>query len=1110
MEQLARALCDITRSAPLAPLTPEVVIVPSKGVERWLTLELAQALGVCAHVRFPFPRTFVDDAISAVLADEDPKDRFTRESLCWAIASLLPDLCREPELGEVARYLEGAEEQKLFGLANRIAHSFDQYAVFRPDLVQSWERGAGSGWQPVLWRALVSRLGDNHLGARLARFRERFVELPSLPPELPSRVSAFGISALSPSYLELLSLLGTRMEVHAFLLSPSAKIVADLASRKDELRRRWQLGHGLPRDAKHEPDVRGLTRSMGRVAWETESILACVGDVVSDDKFVAPPTTDALGVLVSEALGLEESGDLRYLARDDRSIAVHACHGPMREIEVLRDQLRALFEADATLEPRDVVVFLCDVERYAPFVDAVFAVDPSSAEYIPYRISDRSQRSTSVVAGALLALLEMLGGRFGASAVLDLLKLEPIRDKAGLVPEEIARLEDWLLEVGVRFGIDADHKSEEGLPAQPEGTWRFGLTRLLLGFALPGEDHLLFEGSLPYDAIEGKEALAAGKLAELVERLIAFRERLSQPLTPVNWQVVLGDMLSAFVLLPEHASWQLSATREAIESFVEGATRAGFDQPIGRAALVDLLTDVLERERVAHAFLSGGVTFCSLTPMRSIPFRVVCLVGMSDGQFPRQSSALAFDEMAKEPRVGDRATRDEDRLAFLEALLSARERVIITYVGRGLRDDAKLPPSVVVGELLDALDARFTLDDGTARTPARGRPRKAPPAEQLALFRNVTPAPPPPRAAEPATTRIIVEHPLQAFSLRYFDDAREDARLFSYGQIELGGARALVAEPTVQPPLFPTPLATEPLPRIDLDELAVFFDHPARFLLERRATLDLRERSKFFDEREPVEPDGLEAHVIGQWVLGRVLEGLDHDTTYTLTRATGKLASGTLGRVHFEEYWQRASTLGRIVLAERGSGPQRRMDVTVALGERVVEGVVDRIWPKARVSFAYSARPARVELELWIRHLALSAANLGLPSILVRRAGDGAKVEVVRLPALDPELAKERLAQLVTIFDIGQQRPLCFFPRSARVFAQKLWDNTEHSKALRAAHAEFSNSKDELGEGHDPYFSRLFPGTEALGDDYDSPTFAALATGVYVPFLDVAERETFS
>lgn len=1107
MAELERALGEVVRRAPLPPLAPEVVVVPSRGIERWLALSLADSLGVWANSRFPFPRAFVDEVLRAVLDEDDREDRFTRESLRWAVASLLPDLIRKPELSEVARYLESGEEQKLFGFADRIAYTFDQYAVFRSDLARDWEAGGGRGWQPVLWRALVERLGRTHFGARVERFQERFAKLGALPAAIPSRLNAFGISALPPAYLELFALLATRIDVHAYLLAPSARVVADVQARSEALARAWKSGRGIPRRADFEPEANSIVRSMARVAWETESVLACVGPAVSIDRWVAPPTDTALGTLVSDVLGLAPTGEPGLLSRDDHSIAVHACHGPMRELEVLRDQLRAAFELDPSLEPHDIVVLLSDVEKYAPFVDAVFGVDPASPEFIPYRIADRSRRATSVVADALLALLDVLGSRFGVSQVLDLLKLPPIRDRAGLVPEEIVRIEDWLLDVGVRWGIDAEHRRDEGQPGHGEGTWRFGLDRLLLGFALPGENRMMYDGTLPYDRIEGQEALAAGKLAELVEKLVAFRTRLLAPLTPVDWQKALGDLLTSFLSVPEHSAWQLSSLREAIEAFVASAERAGFDQPIGRAALADLLGETLEQERLAHAFLSGGVTFCALTPMRSIPFRVVCLAGMSDGVFPRQRTAPAFDEMEREPRVGDRATRDEDRLAFLEALLSASERVIITYVGRGLKDDAELPPSVVVGELLDALDARFGWEDAPAPTPAK-RTKRTPPAEQLALFSGLTLAPPP-RTSEKASTRVRVAHPLQAFSVKYFDEARKDPRLFSYGQLELGGARALLAEASVQAPLFPTPLGIEPLAKIDLDELVSFFDHPARFLLERRAALDLRENPKILDERDPVDPDALEQHIIGQSVLDRVLQGFDHEQAYSLTRASGRLASGTPGRVKFDEYWAKASALGRIILDERGEGRPERLELSIPVGDRRVDGVVDRVWPRARVSFAYSARPARVELELWIRHLALSASERGSNSVLVRRAGDGAKVEIVRLEPLAPAEAKAELARLLAIFDIGQRQPLCFFPRSARAFAQKLVDGDELDKALRVAETEFTGNR-ELSEWADAYFSRLFPGPEALAPGYAKPSFPELAIGVYEPFLRRAERETLS
>ncbi len=1100
MEQLLAAFAGVVRSAPEPPMTAEVVVVQSKGMERWLSLGLADAIGVWANARFPFPRSFVEEVMNAVLGDEpDAGASFTRESLRWAIAALLPELCQRSELESVARYLEGEGQQaKVFGLADRIANVFDQYAVFRPDLVASWEDGEGDGWQPTLWRALSERLGKNHFGARLARFRKALPTLDTLPPAIPRRVSVFGVSSLPGSYLELLSLLSQKIDIHSFVLSPSQALVAEAKSRarsRDQTRT-------FSRDPELPPRLGLLTQSMGRVAWETEQLFANVDELENDDVWIPPGVGSALHVLQSDILGLERT-EVRTLDPADGSIAVHSCHGPMRELEVLKDQLRALLEGDPSLEPHDIVVMMPDVERHAPFIDAVFGVDSASADYIPYRIADRSRRSTSVVAQALLAVLDTLGSRFGVSRVLDLLKLEPIRDRVGIAADEIPRIEQWLVDVGVRWGVDGQHKSEENLPAYAENTWRFGLERLLLGFAMPGEDRQLFSGRLPYDRIEGQAALCLGRLAELVERLAAWRHRLSQPQTPTRWQELLGELLDDFVVVPEFASFELTAVREAIEEFEEGARRVGFETPIERAVLSHMLADTLERERVAHAFLSGGVTFCALLPMRSIPFRVVCLVGMSDTDFPRQTSDIGFDEMLREPRVGDRTIRDEDRLLFLEAVLSARERLLITYVGRAIHDDAKLPPSVLVGELWDALDARFVVD--TPAPATRGRRRA--PAEQLDLFGTAGAQG---EAPEAPSTRTVVSHPLQAFSTRYFDERREDRRLFSYGSSELAAARALVSEPATSAPLFPNPLTLPALERVDLDELVAFFDHPARFLLERRASLDLRERHRVLEEREPVEPDGLEAHILGQWVLDRVLDGRDQETTYQLTRATGKLVAGTPGRVQFDEYWSRASTLGSVVIGERGGGRARRVDVDVAVGTRRIEGGVDRVWPGGRVTFAYGARPARAELDLWIRHLALAGSGVPQRSTLVRRAGDGAKVEIVRLGPMDREQALENLTWLLDIFDRGQRKPLCFFPRSSRIFADKLIELRDRDKAHRAARTEFVGGREEHAEWRDPYFSRLFPGEAALGDDFATPSFAELSAGVFGPFLLQSEREIVS
>ena len=106
------------------------------------------------------------------------------------------------------------------------------------------------------------------------------------------------------------------------------------------------------------------------------------------------------------------------------------------------------------------------------------------------------------------------------------------------------------------------------------------------------------------------------------------------------------------------------------------------DKAISSEPVLERLTEKLNETRGAKGFISGRVTFCAMLPMRSIPFKVICIIGLNENTFPRQKSSLEFDLMAKHPVKGDRNNRDSDRYLFLETLISAKERLILSYVGQ--------------------------------------------------------------------------------------------------------------------------------------------------------------------------------------------------------------------------------------------------------------------------------------------------------------------------------------------------------------------------------------------------------------------------------------------
>ena len=394
---------------------------------------------------------------------------------------------------------------------------------------------------------------------------------------------------------------------------------------------------------------------------------------------------------------------------------------------MLRDQLREAFEADPRLQPEDVVVLCPDLETYAPLVQAVFGLtEAGQSEHIPYHVAGRTPRRTRPIVEAYFRVLELLPGRLAASELLDLLHVPPIRDAAGLDSAEVDKLTDWAGESGVRWGADAAHRAAEQLPASDLNTWQFGLDRLLLGYAMPPGGGQLVGDVLALDRAEGLAGDTLGKFWAFVSRVTAWRNRLREPRPLNDWREPLVG-LAGELLDTRQDEAGVQRIFDAIDRLVTSGAGGGFQGPLPFSVVLRELTRLVDQLAGGAAFRVGGVTVCEITAVRSLPFAVVALLGINDGVFPRVDRPVGFDLLAHHPRLGDRMLRLEDKQLFLEALLSARTRLIITYQGQNLQDQRLRPPSVVVEELLDALepyggeDPSLTLraGGGAARSSAR-------------------------------------------------------------------------------------------------------------------------------------------------------------------------------------------------------------------------------------------------------------------------------------------------------------------------------------------------------------------------------------------------------
>jgi len=1092
VEALVEGLAQTLETPLEDPFASETIVVQSRGTAAWLAMQLARRFGIWAGAEFPFPRRFLHGLFGTVVGAA-PVDAFAAPHLLWSVLAELPEHMGHQSFAELERYMrEDASGRQRFQLAQRVAQVFDRYGVHRPDTMLRWEAGEHDDWQARLWRALCARIGSHHPGA-IAREFLQTLEAPTFDPSvLPPRICVFGVSTLPPLYVHLFAALARHRPVHLFVISPSREYWGDTRSARATLR---EASRGAS-TADLVEDAPPLLAALGSVGREFQSILESSTDYRDTDRYVDPAmhasamhASAMLEVIQSDLLNLRHRGRPgdalpHAIAATDRSIAVHSCHSPMREVEVLHDQLLGWFAEDRDLQPHHVIVMMSDLEQYAPLVEAVFERDPNDPTYIPYSIADRSLRHESPTIEALHRVLELVGSRVVASTILDLLMLDPIAERFDIAPKDVDLLTRWVTESGVRWGIDADHRREHAQPAFDENTWQFGLRRLLVGYAMPTAGRAMWSDTLPYDEIEGQEAELLGRLTDLCHTLFTAVESLAAPRPVRAWQTDLTALLDNVFAGPERSARDLRQLRTILQTLADEADAAGFTGPLELEAMRVLIDERLEDDLPARGFLAGGVTFCAMLPMRSIPFEVVCVLGLSEEQFPRPTPKIGFDLLARAPRPGDRSRRADDRYLFLEAILAARKRLLLFYVGQDIRDNSAISPSVVVQELLDELGRGFL-------PPDRDRP------DASALARHV-----------------VVRHPMQPFSPRYFG-ADPDPRLFSYARGYVGGARALLdpRERIDQPPLFverlppPAPVVT-----LTLKRLIDFFRQPTAELLKSRLGVNLTDWQRDRSDREPMELNELERWRVGTTMLEHMLheEPLDG---FPLLRAGGALPLGTTGRCRYDDLVRSVDPIARALETYRRAPrlPDLPFDLDVS-GIRL-QGSLPLRWPAALNSAQFSKLSAKHLLAAWIRHLvlcALAPSDQACRTIVVSRPEKGAAAHVTTLhPVQEPQ---QRLARLIELYLQGQREPLLLFPRTSWVFC-RTFDRTEPfdrklSIALEESKREWSD-RHSRPEQDDPHLRRVFGTRDVLTptfrlfgpEDPDGLSFVELAIAVFEPLL---------
>jgi len=962
MVQLAAQLAELQRDAPLHPLIPETVLVQSNELARWLSLFLAQQHGITSHTEFPYPSAYIWKLFRDVLPDVPQQSAFSKDAMTWRIFELLPECIGLESFSIVKHYLGGDNDPlKLYGLSHRIADSFDQYLMYRPDWLNQWEQGETPHWQAHLWQRLTEN-ENNHRANLLDQLRDNLLASDTRPAGLPERIAIFGVSALPPVYLNLFELMARHCDITLYFLSPSEGYWGDLVDQKTQAKRIAQRDLF---EADDEDDYfntgHPLLASMGKQGQAFfEQLQICEHEAF--EAYIEPEQNHLLGHLQSDIYSLqnpEAELDKTPISPSDNSIMIHACHSAMREIEVLHDQLLALFEQDPTLSPTDIVVMTPDIEIYAPWVDAVFG-NSSEHHTIPYGIADCGVRYQSPVINAFMALLSLPQSRFDVETVLALLECKAIQNRFSLDDEQLTVIRTWLTETQTRWGLSAQHKNEFDLPESGFNTWRAGLDRLLLGVAMPmtqtyaqGLHTQLFEKQLAFDGISGDKATTMAQLCAFIDSLDALRHTLSYPHNAQKWQQRLNDVLEN-LFLPTHDSQddtELNLIRQTLGKLVESAELAKFEQKLSLALVKDWLTGHLDTSQTVSRFMGHGVTFCGMVPMRSIPFKVVALIGMNDDSYPRRQPPQGFDLLSHDFRIGDRSRRDDDRYLFLEAVMSCQQHFYISYVGASIRDNATIPPSVLVSDLRDVLNQAYSDENG-----------------------------------EPIWQQLITQHPLQAFSQRYFNGQHD--KLFSFAKAQCPNPDKAESNAWFEQPL---PEADDSWRQIELRQLVNFYRHPARYLLRERLGMHLEMSEQQLDIREPFELDGLQAWQLRQQLLKSKLAESHQVDMLDYIKATGVLPQGVMGEQLFENEVEKVDDFVDKLVPHYPEELLPAVSFQLKLNDFELSGQIEPVSKDGLFHYRMAKTKGHDILTTWISHLVLNAVKpkgIALNSVLLTEDKD--------------------------------------------------------------------------------------------------------------------------
>lgn len=959
LEELLKTMDGNICGSISGPLAKTPVCIQTPGMQRWIGLRLAEYTGVSANLDFVFPGALMKRLTGIKAGERTPWPE--KQELIWRVFDRLLRLPDKPEFENVRSYLEDdATCIKSFRLARRIADTFDQYQVYRPEMVLDWlsprpksmPEDRRDHWQPELFRSLFSH--PSH--CKTYHF-DKF--LRSKASHGDEAVHVFGVSVLPPLFIEMLRRASEERDVCLYLLNPSAEYWGD---SKTVRQKRWlEKRTGKAAWELYIQENHDLLDNLGAAGRDFFDNIQGADDLFTEEEqYSEIERKNVLTGIQTDILHLENGGETY---ETDSSVVINSCHNPLREAEVLYDQLLELFDRDKSLTPSDILVMTPDIEKYAPYIRAVFDNPYSENERIPYSVADVGEKHINRPAGIFLELVEALRGDFTLADVFRLLSSPIIADTFKISRTGMDTLASVLELTGAFWGHGSEHLQKRGLDTDCLFTWERALRRVALGLA-EGNTGAVYNDAAGTD-IPFSLAAEIGGLMKFADLSSKYAAELEGTKTPGEWCSTLSDIASDFFTAPYAQADDMLYLEKCIADAARETENLSAEIPF--EPVYERIKETLSETRGAKGFISGRVTFCAMLPMRSIPFRVICIMGLNENTFPRQKVTLEFDLMAKHPKPGDRDNRDSDRYLFLETLVSAREKLILSYTGQSERDNSELPPSVLITELAEHIKSRFN------------------------------------------TENLITNHRLHSFSRHYFDGER----LFTYSAERYKAAEKF-ASAKGNADFAGKAVPAEVPVEVTLEDFESFFVSPAGHFLRRVLGIDTEIRDESLPETEVMTMDTLRSYSVEDSTLRRSLEGNDPESMLAYLFETAQLPPENLGRYHITDIEKKNNRAFHLAGERLGGLPAEAEIDTVAAGLRI-KGKIPGVRAGRHVYIKPSSLKPKDVIRGWIRHLLLNAST-PTDTFLI---GTGSEINIT--PA-----DTKPLEALAEIYKKGQNSPLRF------------------------------------------------------------------------------------